>query len=53
MPWAIPKLLGQKSQNLSLGQNSSLGQTFLAAQFLSVWYFIEAVATDIDMLLLV
>jgi len=31
--WGNPKLLGQKSQNLSLGQNSSLGQIFLAAQF--------------------
>ena len=27
----------KKCQNLSLGQNSSLGQTFLAAQFLSLF----------------
>jgi len=29
-----PKFLGQKSQNLSLGQNSSSGQNYLATQFL-------------------
>ena len=41
----------KKSQNLSLGQNSSLGQTFLAAVFFSVRYFIETITTDIDALL--
>ena len=33
IPWATPKLLGQKSQNLSLGQNLSVGQSYLAVQF--------------------
>jgi len=37
---------------LSLGQNSSLGKNYLAAQFLSIhWYFIETKTTDTDMLL--
>jgi len=35
----------KKCQNLSLGQNATLG-TF----FFSVWYFIEAVTTDIAVL---
>jgi len=44
-------LLGQKSKNLSFGQNLWLGQNFLAAQFFSLYrYFIETTATDIDML---
>jgi len=44
--------MSKKSQNLSLGQNSSSSQIFLAAQlFFLVWYFIEAVATDVDVLL--
>jgi len=42
-----PKLLSQKSQNLSLGENSSLGQNFLVADFLSLHrYFIETITTD-------
>jgi len=47
MPWGNPKLFGrEKVKNLSLGQN------FLAAQFLSLhWYFVETTTTDIDMLL--
>jgi len=45
IPWATQKLLGQKSQNLSLGH------IFLAAEFLFYQYFIEIKITDIDMLL--
>jgi len=37
---------------LPLGQNLSLGQTFLATQFFSLYrYFIETTTTDIDVLL--
>ena len=43
IPWGNPKLLGQKSQNLSLGQ------TFLATVF-SLQHFIET-TMDIDMLM--
>jgi len=34
IPWATPKLLGQKSQKSSLGQNLLLDQTYLTAVFL-------------------
>jgi len=45
------KLLGQKSQNLSLGQNLFAGQTYLAAHFFPLHqYFIETTTTDIVML---
>jgi len=45
IPCAAPKLLGQKSQNLLLGQN------VLQHSFSLYRYFIEATTTDIDMLL--
>ena len=47
----IPSLLVKKSQNSSLGQNLSLGKSFLTAQCFSLHrYFIETTTTDIDML---
>jgi len=42
IPLATPKLLGQKSQNFSLDQILSLGQTYLAEQFFvssSIFYW--------------
>jgi len=42
----------KKSESLSLRQNLSLGQTFLAVQFFSLHrYFIETTTIDRDMIL--
>ena len=42
----------KRCQNFSLGQNLSLGKTFLASPFFSLYqYFIETTTTDIDLLL--